>query len=211
MAELLSLRTAASIAIREEIEQKRKDRLTAKKIERSKRVNDSKFRVMSERNEKMGLLKKEITGRLLDLSKDKRYGQLIAFLIAQGLMTMLENSVVVRCRKEDLEIVQAQIKPAVALYQETCLAASGVKVNVELILDKAEFLPPGPSQGHVGPTCSGGVLLLAREGKIKCTNTLDDRLDLAFAKSLPDIRGILFGVRPPPANAWKPGDDDDHH
>jgi V-type H+-transporting ATPase subunit E len=211
MAELLSLRTAASIQIREEIEQKRKDRLTAKKIERSKRVNDAKFRVMSERNEKMGQLKKEITGRLVDLSRDKRYGELITFLIAQGLMSMLENSVTIRCRKEDLQIVQAQLKPAVALYQETALAAAGVRVNVDVFVDKEEFLPPGPTPGHVGPTCSGGVLLMAREGKIKCRNTLDDRLELAFGKSLPDVRGILFGVRPPPTNAFKPGDDAKAH
>jgi V-type H+-transporting ATPase subunit E len=211
MAELLSLRTAASIQIREEIEQKRKDRLTAKKIERSKRVNDAKFRVMSERNGKMGQLKKEITGRLVGLSQDKRYGELIMFLIAQGLMIMMENNVTVRCRKEDLQVVQAQLKPAAALYQETALASAGVRVNVEVVVDKEEFLPPGPTPGHVGPTCSGGVLLMAREGKIKCTNTLDDRLELAFGKSLPDVRGILFGVRPPPANAWKPGDDAKAH
>jgi V-type H+-transporting ATPase subunit E len=211
MAEMLSMRTQASIAIREDIEQKRKDRLTAKKIERSKRVNDAKFRVMAERNEKMNALKKEITSGLSQLSKDERYGELILFLIAQGLMSMLENTVTVRCRKEDLAVVQAQVKGAVALYQETAYAAAAVRVRVDVIVDKEEFLPPGPTPGHVGPTCSGGVLLLARDGKIKCTNTLDDRLELSFAKSLPDIRGILFGIRPPPANAWKPGDDAGAH
>jgi len=165
---------------------------------------------MSERNEKMIALKKEITGGLVQLARDERYGELLLFLIAQGLLTMMENTVTLRCRREDLALVQAQVKPAIALYQETAMAAAGVKVHVDVILDKAEFLPPGPTPGHVGPTCSGGVLLLARDGKIKCTNTLDDRLELAFAKSLPDIRGILFGVRPPPANAWKPGDAKGH-
>lgn len=203
MAEVLSLKASASTQIRQEIADKRKEKLTAKKIERSARVTQATNRTMAERNVKLNQLKADIKSQLASLSADKKYPELVKFLIAQGLLTMMEDVVQVRCRKEDLKIVQEAVKPAIALYQETALTAAGVKLNVAVDVDKAEFLASGPSAGHVGPTCAGGVMLLAHGGKIKCSNTLDDRLELAFMKSLPDIRGILFGVRPPPANAFK--------
>jgi len=47
----------------------------------------------------------------------------------------------------------------------------------------------------------GGVVLAAHKGKILCTNTIDNRLDLCFQDSIPDIRRILF-----PDLATKPGE-----
>ncbi len=41
---------------------------------------------------------------------------------------------------------------------------------------------------------SGGVVILAFEGRIICDNTLDQRLALAFEQRLPDVRKTLFGA-----------------
>lgn len=38
----------------------------------------------------------------------------------------------------------------------------------------------------------GGVVLTCLEGKIVCSNTLENRLNLAFQESLPDVRNGLF-------------------
>jgi hypothetical protein len=44
--------------------------------------------------------------------------------------------------------------------------------------------------------CSaGGVVLSSRNGQIICRNTLDSRLDIAFAALKPQVRGTLFGFR----------------
>ena len=39
---------------------------------------------------------------------------------------------------------------------------------------------------------SGGIMLYAQEGKIVCSNTLEDRLNMAFEMELPRIRHGLF-------------------
>ena len=44
-------------------------------------------------------------------------------------------------------------------------------------------------------TCStGGVVVASGDGQIKCNNTLDDRLRIAYTQLLPDIRTTLFGA-----------------
>lgn len=46
--------------------------------------------------------------------------------------------------------------------------------------------------------CStGGVVLTNKDGTIVCSNTLDDRLKIAYAQNLPDIRAALFGIEAP--------------
>ena len=43
--------------------------------------------------------------------------------------------------------------------------------------------------------CStGGVVVASADGQIKCNNTLDDRLRIAYMQLLPDIRTTLFGA-----------------
>lgn len=41
----------------------------------------------------------------------------------------------------------------------------------------------------------GGVILFSENGMIKCTNTINSRLDLCFEEILPDIRKMLFPQR----------------
>lgn len=42
-------------------------------------------------------------------------------------------------------------------------------------------------------TCAGGISVASANGKIVCSNTLDDRLRIAFAANLPEFRAALFG------------------
>jgi len=60
-----------------------------------------------------------------------------------------------------------------------------------------DYLPPGPSKATEGmSSCYGGIKLSAKNGKIVCKNTLDSRLDLSFQQLQPQVRGLLFGIRP---------------
>ena len=46
--------------------------------------------------------------------------------------------------------------------------------------------------------CScGGVVVTSADGKIVCSNTLDERLQIAYMQNLPMIRGSFFGVEQP--------------
>lgn len=150
---------------------------------------------MRRRDEKMNELKSSVLARLTDVSKSSSYPQLIKFLIGQGLMTLMENNVTIKCRKEDLKIVKAQLNDGIKLFQDTMKASSGVTPTVNVALDEADFLPPAPVAGQEGASCTGGVLLSARNGQILCRNTLDHRLEIAFEALKPQIRGALFGVR----------------
>ena len=44
------------------------------------------------------------------------------------------------------------------------------------------------------PACScGGVVVTSADGKIVCSNTLDDRLRITYSSNLPSVRSLLFG------------------
>jgi hypothetical protein len=38
----------------------------------------------------------------------------------------------------------------------------------------------------------GGIMLHARKGRIVCTNTIDERLQLVYQEAIPEIRSLLF-------------------
>ena len=38
----------------------------------------------------------------------------------------------------------------------------------------------------------GGFMCHAKKGRIVCSNTLDDRLQLCYQEAIPDIRRLLF-------------------
>lgn len=41
---------------------------------------------------------------------------------------------------------------------------------------------------------TGGVVASSANGSIVCSNTLDERLRIAYTQTLPDIRTALFGA-----------------
>ncbi|CAH2071102.1 unnamed protein product [Thlaspi arvense] len=110
-------------------------------------------------------------------------------LLLQCLLRLKEPSVLLRCREDDLGLVESILDDAKEEY------AGKAKVHApEVSVDTTIFLP-GPPKSHDphGLHCSGGVVLASRDGKIVCENTLDARLDVAFRMKLPVIRRSLFG------------------
>jgi len=74
--------------------------------------------------------------------------------------------------------------------------ASDITPKVEVKIDDKIFLPPAPkSDDDKQLTCTGGLLLTAKNGQIVCRNTLDARLDIAFDRMKPQTRGIIWGER----------------
>jgi len=185
----------ASRLVQAEMDLRRKDRVVIKKIERSRAQSAQRVAKMQAQNEIMNRVKEECLSSLATVSENTRYPELCKFLIAQGLMTITENRVFVRCRKEDLAMVQTQIPGALQLYKDFTFAQTRVRPTCVVSVDETEYLPSGPVTGDLRLSCCGGVMLLAREGKIVCRNTLDSRLDLCFEALKPQIRGLLFGVR----------------
>ncbi len=80
----------------------------------------------------------------------------------------MEKNVVVVCRKKDLDLVTSILPNVQALYKS---ALPGHDVNA--VIDTDNFIPESGA---------GGVQVSAKEGRLKCSNTLESRLDMLFTK-----------------------------
>lgn len=201
--EKLTFRSNAKKLIKQEFEQKRKDKLTEKRIHRSTKINEARFTVMRKRNTLMNDLYTDILERLCEVSKKKEYPAFLRYSIVEGLTILMEKDVTVKCRKEDLDIVKKQVNAAKEEYINLVNREVGIEdSNITLKVDDQNFLPPHPSGENKGVTCRGGVVLKALRGKISLDNTLEARLRQSFRDNQPIMRGMLFGIRPPPANAY---------
>jgi V-type H+-transporting ATPase subunit E len=201
MAEKLSLETQLSQQIRAEHEKNKQQHYITKRIEKSKALTTARFETMRRRDDKMNQLKATVLQRLEAVAASPKYTELLRYLIAQGLMTLMENGVTLQVRKEDLALVRKELPVAISLFQDTMKKSTGVVPSVNVAIDETNFLPPAPKAGYEGAACVGGVVLSARNGQIVCRNTLDHRLTIAFEQLKPAIRGTLFGVREKIVNA----------
>jgi len=166
-----------------------------KKIAKSRQLTAARIKTMQHRDEKMNAVKAAVTEQLASVSSNPEYPNLIKSLLAEGLLRMMEKTVEVRCREVDRKVVESQLKAAVALYEAKVKESANVELKcaVTLSTDPEHWLPGPPSEGKIG--CTGGIVLLANEGKIKLDNTLDKRLDLAMYAIKPTLRAICFGER----------------
>uniref|UniRef100_A0A0D3EL72 V-type proton ATPase subunit E n=2 Tax=Oryza TaxID=4527 RepID=A0A0D3EL72_9ORYZ len=191
--EKLQLVEAEKKRIRLEFERNEKQGDIKKKIEYSKQLNASRLEVLQAQDD-LAMSMLEAAGKeLLYITRDHHvYKNLLRIFIVQdkltkknpeqSLLRLKEPAVILRCRKEDRELVESVLESAKNEYAD--------KANVyppEIVVDRNVYLPPAPShyEAH-GPSCSGGVVLASRDGKIVCENTLDARLEVVFRKKLPE-------------------------
>ncbi|XP_071371569.1 V-type proton ATPase subunit E 1a isoform X3 [Centroberyx affinis] len=98
-----------------------------------------------------------------------------------GFYQLLEPKVTIRCRQQDVEMVQAAVNKNIPIYKDA------VKSNIVVKIDQERFLP--------SDIC-GGVEVYNDNGKIKVSNTLESRLELMAQQMMPEIRVALFGANP---------------
>ncbi|XP_047339291.1 V-type proton ATPase subunit E-like [Impatiens glandulifera] len=187
--EKLQLVESEKKKIRQEYERKEKQVEIRKKIEYSMQLNASRIKVLQAQDDVVNYMKDAAAKELLFVSQDHHtYRKLLKELIVQSLVRLKEPAVLLRCRKEDLHNLDHVLDSSIEEYAE--------KVDVdpsEIIVDNVH-LPPAPSHVNVHAlSCSGGVVLASRDGKIVFENTLDARLDVVFRRKLPEIRKWLFG------------------
>ncbi|KAI3727698.1 hypothetical protein L6452_16316 [Arctium lappa] len=190
--EKMQLVEAEKKKIRQEYERKQKQVEVRKKIEYSMQLNASRIKVLQAQDDLVSAMRETASKDLLNVSHYKsrhlhNYEGLLRALIIQSLLRLKEPSVLLRCRKEDLHMVESVLDSAKEKY-----AGKEHVHTPEIVIDDVH-LPPAPS--HDDPhalSCSGGVVLASRDGKIVFENTLDARLDVIFRGKLPEIRKLLF-------------------
>lgn len=170
------------VKIMEYYERKEKQIELNKKIQTSNLLNNARLKVLKAREDHIKTLLAETQKKLTLLTNDANgYKQLLEGLIAQGLFQLIEETVTVRCRKKDASLVQEAIGKAVASYK------NAAKRDIKVAIDNENYL---------NPDISGGVELIAQNGKIKVENTLESRLELISQQMLPELKEMLFGSNP---------------
>ena len=124
------------------------------------------------------------------------YKNLLKDLLVQGLIKLYEKEVTLRCRESDVDLLESVIDEAVSEYKQLmldqCAALKGKSdITCNVKIDRKRHLP---EWDEIKPenSCLGGFLLLARKNRIVCSQTLDDRIKLAYDQAIPMIRRELF-------------------
>ncbi|KAL9246675.1 hypothetical protein vseg_020180 [Gypsophila vaccaria] len=187
--EKLQLVEAEKKKIRQEYERKEKQVQIRKKIEYSMQLNASRIKVLQAQDDLVNSMKDAASKELLRVSgQHHQYRELLKDLIVQSLLRLKEPALLMRCRENDVQHVEHVLDTAREEY------ADKAEVHAPDVIIDDIYLPPAPSHNDThGLSCSGGVVLASRDGKIVFENTLDARLEVAFRKKLPQIRKQLFG------------------
>ena len=204
--------------IEQDYEQKLKKDEISLKIEKSKMENAHRIENMKKTNELIQKLYKDARLTVVQYQKQKpdEYRALLKNLILQGLIRLMEPEVNIRCRKSDAAIVERVLEEAAGEYQKLLKAEvkayKNKDVPINLILDHKRYLPEFNEASDL-PTesCMGGILMHARRGRIVCSNTLDERLQLVYGEAIPEIREKLFPCFTKPAKPEKPKTPAGHH
>lgn len=188
--EKLQLLEQEKAKIRKEYERREGQVEVKKKIEYSKTLNEMRLKVLAAREAAIQEIVAEASVRLRDVSKNPTtYKKLLGDLLVQAMRKLGEKTAVVKCRQVDLMTVRDILEPARTTYR----AMFGDDAPT-LTLDQKNFLPPPPEAGSEIASCCGGILLTSADGRIVCSNTLDDRLKISYQANLPEIRTKLFGA-----------------
>jgi len=156
---------------------------TSRAIAKSTAVNRSRLEKIKARQDVLGrissLAREDLTARL---RSEAEMGAFITKLIVQGMLMLVEDDVVVRCRATDDKVVQGAFKNAQDDYAQIILKETGATKATKLVLDSAKL----------DAKCLGGVVLTCQEGSITVDNTIDSRLELVMEQAKPRIRKLLF-------------------
>lgn len=176
----LSAVEAAREKIRAEYERRTKQIEVNRKIAQSTEMNAARLEVLKARDSVLRDTYEEAEKKLAEVSKmdPAAYAKLLEQLVLQGLITLQDSEVTVRCRAADKDIVHNAI-PSVS---EEYVAKTNAPVTVTV--DSSTFL---------SDSCVGGIVLLSQGGSILVDNTFESRLEIAYSQNLPQIRQLLFG------------------
>lgn len=167
-----------------EFEEREMNDTTQRRLELSRKTNETRLDVQKHRSVLLAELKEETENRLREAIKDtKKYRVLMKSLIFEGAVRMLESEVAILCREKDRKLVEGlfeEIEGEFAVFMKANMGKDiGTKFTV--ITEKA-----------MEESQIGGAVLYCNRYRTVFNNSLKSRLDLGFESSIPDIRRILF-------------------
>ncbi|XP_004403428.1 PREDICTED: V-type proton ATPase subunit E 2 [Odobenus rosmarus divergens] len=168
------------LKIMEYYEKKEKQIEQQKKIQMSTMRNQARLKVLRARDDLVSELLNDAKLRLSRIVADPEiYQGLLDKLVLQGLLRLLEPVVIIRCRPQDILLVEAAVQKAIPEYMIVSQKCVDVQVDQEV---------------HLAMNAAGGVEVYSGNQRIKVSNTLESRLDLLAQQKMPEIRKALFGA-----------------
>lgn len=174
----------AKIRVAEEYERKEKAMVMEQRVAASVAEQQQRSRLLNARDEYIQSLGKEATARIASVaaSNAEAYASLMSGLIKQSIVRLeYEPKISLHVRPQDVDLVK-KLVPGIVSDVAAVTKASGNEIKVELDVVSDESLA----------SSAGGLIAYALNGRIKCTNTLEDRLRLALYDLTPTIRDVLF-------------------
>mmetsp|Transcript_76468 Transcript_76468/g.248087 ORF Transcript_76468/g.248087 Transcript_76468/m.248087 type:complete len:219 (+) Transcript_76468:86-742(+) len=165
--------------IRGSFEKQAKTVETQYAIAKSMAVNKMRLEKIKARQEVMNQIEADVRP---SLAKESQNAAFITKLIVQGMLMLLENEVVVRCRQADAKLVKGCLDAAQTEYTNHIKTETGASKTCTLSIDTL----------FLREECLGGVFLSCFGGKITIDNTVDIRLRLTMEQAKPAIRALLF-------------------
>lgn len=175
---------SAKNKIAADYDRKEKQLAMDQRIQASMQERKQRARLLEKRDAYMSELGKEAAVKMTAVasSNAKAYHNLLQGLIKQGLTRLAgDNKVDVRCRPQDADVVRT-LAPAAAASLVAELKAAGEERAITVTVTPDAALA----------SSAGGVIVSSLDGRIKCNNTLEERLKLAMADLQPVIRDLLF-------------------
>lgn len=170
---------AETASIDSAYEQKLKKAALAQQITKSTIGNKTRLRILSEKEKVLEDVFAEADEALKSLTFDKsKYKPIFEGLIEEGLYSLMEDTVTLRVRKQDVELAKEVSEAAARNFA----AKAGFPVTVSV------------GDEYLDSNSAGGVILRNKTEKIDVDNTLEARLKLLSKQALPGVRLEMFGA-----------------
>lgn len=150
----------------------------------SKIKNQSYRDMLSARNLVVTDVFEAVRLRLIHLTSSQNtclYKKVLYQLTTQGLLKMMEPSVVIEVKKKDVEMAKKVVKQAQDYFQKQ------TKMTVVVSVNENSFL---------SEKCPGGLMMYNKVRSMSLDNTLSSKLELVGFRMMPHVRKALFGVNP---------------
>lgn len=177
--EKASIVMSETTAIDSAYEQKLKKASLAQQIVKSTIANKTRLRILATKEEVLGDVFDEAQKEIKKaISKKGEYKKVLTGLIEEGLSALLEDTVSLVVREQDVLLAKEASEDAAKAFEKKVGFPVTITVSEEKYLNKDSL---------------GGVIVTNSTGKIDVSNTFEERLNLLSQEALPAIRLELFG------------------
>ncbi len=167
-----------------EFKEREQNDKTQRRLETSRKTNETRLEVQKHRSELLAELKKETEEAVKKAIADpKRNKELLKSVILEGAVRLLEPEIGIFCREVDKDVIEGMLSEINEQLKDYTKKMIGNEIDTRFFVITERYMKEEDI---------GGVILYCNKYKTVYNNSARSRLDLAFETSIPDIRKVLF-------------------